>query len=114
MWNSKECPICRKTIVNIEGDMRGPRITSFECLTMVHIFGNYERSHFRTEYRDGEPFYEVMIIFPYKICSYNDVSNIYIYNNMESHFIIETKYLNLTWNDQKKILNKLSIYTLFS
>lgn len=126
IWQHQDCPICACELKVVQGDPNDP-LYLMRCPTKLEIplthftllqgglILNELASHFELEFQNRKPVYQVVRIYPYSVRSYNDVSNIYMYDHkMNSRFVAETPFIDLPWNDKEKIIKKLSTYTLFS
>lgn len=133
MWNYRDCPLCGKELEVKDGDPHDP-IYLLRCSTPLSVpseitdsvdpafplvSSSYHRdqlsSHFEVEYQNHKPFHQKARIYPFIIESYEDVTNIYKYDDdLLHHFIVETPYLELPWDNQEKIIKKLLTYTIFS
>ena len=126
IWQYKDCPMCGCELEVVQGDPNDPlylmRCPTKQDIPDLHftlaqggLILNELMSHFDLEFQNHKPIYQVVRIYPYSIKSYDDVSNIYRYDfKLNSSFIAETPYLDLPWDDKEKIIQKLSLYTLFS
>ncbi len=126
IWQYKDCPMCGCDLKIIQGDPNDPlylmRCPTKQDLPQMYftlsqggLILNELMSHFEIEVQNHKPVYQVVRVYPYSVKSYNDVSNIYMYDfKLNSRFVAETPYLDLPWNNKEKIIQKLSLYTLFS
>lgn len=125
MWNKKDCPLCGKEMRVKQGDPQEP-LYLLQCPTRIKIPDNIARMiapikmanlapHFELEFQDQKPFYQVVRVYPFEVSSYSFASNIRkIDKKGNVHWIAETGYIDLPWNDQEKIIKKLETYIVFS
>lgn len=125
MWKERTCPICGKEM-QIEYGADYEPVYMLRCPTQLElptgmvrpkfgIKGDFVKSHFESQYEHDEPEYECYKLYPFIIQSYNNASNIYVLDQrLNRHFVAETPYLELPWNDLDKVIKKLKTYTVFS
>jgi len=115
MWDKDYCPICKANLRYAHFAEEGVYESHYYCpqppILDIHSTAIY---HFKSIRRDGRPYYETLVFFPYEVESYEDVSSISRYDMKGSHFIVELPYLDLPWDQPDKVLQKLKTYIVMS
>jgi hypothetical protein len=93
----RECPIREKMLSKKDGSV------VFDC-------------HYRQAIGPGTAFYELFLVFPYRIESYEEnIFDVYKYSQKGPRFIMEICGEGIfPWDDKEKLLKKLKTYTVVS
>ena len=126
IWQHKDCPICGLELQAQHSDPSDP-IYLLRCPTTLDIpirqamkidsmyAWDSVASHFEVEYQNHKPTYMVVRLFPFALNAYDDVCNIYKYDeDVNQRFIVETKPFEIPWKDKERLFKKLNTYTTFS
>jgi hypothetical protein len=112
MWTEDYCPICKEKLVG----KVDPPVQKMFCLTQVEGF--HPRSHYERRYRETTHLYhEQVVIYPYLIDSYENISDIYKYDKegkLSRRLLAEIPPLRINWNDLEATIQKIQLYILMS
>jgi hypothetical protein len=121
MWLKEICPICgdklvetaREYLSSLEDAKITTRCINIDLKTELNIRFRY---HFENVRMSGQvPYFEMILVFPYVVESYVDLTNIAQFDEkcLLHHIMEISEYLELPWYDLEKVRNKLKTIILF-